>query len=67
MCHYKVKNGLGITEDWLATEICPNIAGAFDKEVAAILAKPLLWAAYDPSMKDQMHIDMLTSTTRKIT
>lgn len=62
MCHYNVKNGLGISDDWpLATEICSNIAGAFSKDVVAILAKPLV------STKDQMHIDMLTSTTRKIT
>ena len=42
-----MKEAAGITDDWLCRNVAPNIAASFGNEVGAILAKPLLWAAYD--------------------
>lgn len=66
VCQYRVKEGLGVTDLWLATEICPNITGAFDSTVGAILAKPLIWACYDQATKDKVPIDLYMSVTQKI-
>ena len=63
---YKLKEGIGITDHWLATEICPNIAGSFDNTVAAILAKPLVWACYEPSTIEEVPVDLYARVTTKI-
>lgn len=66
VCKYKVKEGLGITDQWLATEICPNIAGAFDHRVAAILAKPLLWACFEPNVMTEVPNELYQTVCGKI-
>jgi len=42
-----LKEAAGISDKWLCRNVAPNIAASFGNEVGAILAKPLLWAAYD--------------------
>ena len=43
-----MKEQAGVTDDWLIHHVTPRITGMFGKKVGAILAKPLLWAAFDP-------------------
>lgn len=47
---YKVKDGCGISDEWLINHVTPGIASQFNDAVAAILAKPLLWATFDPGV-----------------
>ena len=48
VCKYVMKEQAGVTDDWLIHHVTPRITGMFGKKVGAILAKPLLWAAFDP-------------------
>ena len=45
ICKYKIKSGVNISDNWLSNHVCPGISSCFGPRVAAILAKPLLWAA----------------------
>jgi hypothetical protein len=54
ICVYKVKDGSGITDEWLAKEVAPAISESFGEAVGTILAKPLLWACFDDSMVEQV-------------
>ena len=47
---YKVKEGCGISDQWLKENVAPGIASQFSGPVAAVFAKPLLWAVYDPDV-----------------
>ena len=51
---YKVKEGCGISDEWLVLHVAPGIASQFGNEVAAILAKPLLWAVFDPDISSMV-------------
>jgi hypothetical protein len=59
ICVYKVKDGSGITDEWLAREVAPAISESFGDKVGRILAKPLLWACFDAST-----VDLVPSTIR---
>ncbi|KAL3763929.1 LOW QUALITY PROTEIN: hypothetical protein ACHAW5_008367 [Stephanodiscus triporus] len=41
--YYNIKS----LDNWLSNHVCPGISSCFGPRVAAILAKPLLWAAMD--------------------
>ena len=43
--------GTGVTDEWLASSVAPNIGNVFGNQVAAILGKALLWACCDPAMQ----------------
>ena len=47
-CKYVLKNGSGITNNWLFEHVVPNIRQSehFQDPVAAVLALPLLWACF---------------------
>ena len=45
---YKVKEGCGISDQWIAQNVAPGIASQFNAAVAAILGKSLMWAVFDP-------------------
>ena len=49
---YGLKNGSGITETWLLENVVPNICRSvhLQRQVALVLALPLLWAAFNDSM-----------------
>ena len=57
VCNYKVKD-IGITDDWLATNVCPGIASSWNHEIAAIFAKPILWACFDADAADLISDDV---------
>jgi len=47
---YKMKEGCGVSDEWLQQNVAPGIASQFNGPIAAVLAKPLLWAVYDPEV-----------------
>ena len=47
ICKYKLKESVKLSDEWLADHVCPGIQQCFGMSVAAILAKPLLWACMD--------------------
>ena len=63
---YKAKDGLGLTNDWIALNVCPNITRSFDRKVGAIMGKALLWAVYEPSCQQMIPRDRSRRITRKI-
>jgi HEPN domain-containing protein len=48
-CKYVLKNGSGITTNWLLEHVVPNIRQSehFQDPVATVLALPLLWACFN--------------------
>jgi hypothetical protein len=52
ICKYKLKPSVTISDEWLADHVCPAIQQCFGLSVAAILAKPLLWACMDEVWSD---------------
>ena len=52
ICKYKLKESVNISDEWLAYHVCPGIQQCFGMSVAAILAKPLLWACMDEVWRD---------------
>jgi hypothetical protein len=46
-CKYVLKEGSGLSNNWLVMHVAPNIAQVYGEEVAAILGKALLWAIFD--------------------
>jgi len=54
-CRYIIKReAVGVSDEWLCTNVTPNISSAFDRRVGAILARPLLWAAFDPTWSEMV-------------
>lgn len=47
VCMYKLKDGCGLSNEWLVQHVTPAIRVRFGNRVAGILAKPLLWACLD--------------------
>ena len=45
---YRQKQGLNISEDWIAWFVAPSIPSSFDEGVGAVLGRALLWAVMDP-------------------
>ena len=39
---YRQKNGLNISDDWIARFVAPSITGSFDEGVGAVLGQVLL-------------------------
>ena len=46
MCKHKLKQGAGLTDDWLCQHVTPHITMAFGKSAGRIFALPLLWASF---------------------
>ena len=46
MCKCKLKQGAGLTDDWLCQHVTPHITMAFGKSAGRIFALPLLWASF---------------------
>ena len=53
-CRYVVKKDAGLTDEWLCTNVTPSISSAFGRKIGAILARPLLWAAYDVNSAEKV-------------
>jgi hypothetical protein len=45
-CKYVIKEGSGVTDDFLLQHVVPNIRARFPADVATVLAKPLLWMLF---------------------
>ena len=65
ICKYKVKDGSGITNEWLSREVAPAITASFGAAVGNILAKALLWACYEPSQVDLVPADLCHNVTSR--
>jgi hypothetical protein len=52
-CKYALKNGSGITVNWLHEHVVPHIRQSehIKEQVATVLALPLLWACFTPDMQ----------------
>lgn len=59
---YVVKEGSGITNDWIVVNVTPNIANRMGSPIAALLGKCLLWAIMSdvPSLRE--HLPSLHAT-----
>jgi hypothetical protein len=55
-CKYALKEGSGLSDDWLVQNVTPNIADVYGAEVAAILAKPLMWALFEDILVGSDHV-----------
>ena len=49
-CKYVLNEESGVSDDWLLQYVVPNICMEFPRNVALTLARPLLWAAFEPSL-----------------
>ena len=56
--NYVLKQGAGLTDNWLAHSIAPAITSCFGEKIGAILAKPLLWAAFDQQWQEKLPSDI---------
>lgn len=45
--HYNVKRTSGISEDWILSHVVPMIAAQYDRYVALVLGRALLWRVFD--------------------
>ena len=50
-----IRQGSGITDDWILQNVVPNIARKFPRQVAIVLGKAFLWAMYDDGFKRENH------------
>ena len=50
-CKYVLKESCGVTDEWLLETVAPNILLQFPREVALTLARPLLWAVFEPHLQ----------------
>jgi len=62
-CKYVLKESCGVTDDWLLETVAPNILLQFPREVALTLARPLLWAVFEPHLQGYLP-DTLTERVR---
>jgi hypothetical protein len=46
-CKYVLKEGCGLSNNWLVAHVAPNISQVYGEEASAILGKALLWAIFD--------------------
>ena len=54
MCLYQPRAGTGITNEWLARSVAPNISHLFGETVGAILGTALLWSCFEPTTIDRV-------------
>ena len=66
VCLYKVKGGLGLTDQWIANEIAPSITSVFGPKVGAVLGKVLLWACFEATVVDQVAPDIRHNVIAKL-
>jgi len=48
-CKYKLREGSGVTEEWLLQHVVPNIHARYgdENQVAKVFALPVLWACFE--------------------
>jgi hypothetical protein len=50
-CMYVLKTDCGVSDDWLAEFVVPNICRRFPCEVGMVLGRALLWTCFDAEVK----------------
>ncbi|KAI2498774.1 hypothetical protein MHU86_15730 [Fragilaria crotonensis] len=57
---YVVKNGSGVLDNWLLTQVVPHLSRSvtLSQQVALVLAPPVLWAAFEESMELYMPVNL---------
>ena len=55
---HKPRDGLGISKEWLARGVAPNISRSLGEGAGAMLGASLLWACFDPAAKDEVADDV---------
>ena len=65
-CKYSAKDGVEVNDDFLSS-IAPRCAEAFGGDVAIILARSLLWAAFEPKtvLVNNVAVSIIPSDLRK--
>ena len=53
-CCYVVKKDAGLIDEWLCSNVTPNIFSAFGRQIGTILACPILWAVYDVNLAEKV-------------
>lgn len=51
-CKYVLKEGSHLSNQWLVQNVTPGIASVYGADVAALLAKPLVWALFEDVTTD---------------
>jgi hypothetical protein len=59
-CMYALKTNSGVSDDWLAEYVVPNILRRFPRQVGMVLGRALLWACFDEVMKELLPAALLT-------
>ena len=62
---YELKEGAGITDQWIVTKVTPVIASEFGKEMAITLGKCLLWGIFDNDFAKLALPDSLVTSVRE--
>ena len=57
LCHggpiaYLVKEGSGVTDDWLLEHVVPRTAAAYPKKAAVVFGRAVLWKVFDASVTE---------------
>ena len=55
---YSLKDGSGLSDNWVVTNVSPHIASTYSMGVAAILGKAILWAMFDDIANDTDRVPM---------
>ena len=50
-CKYVIKESNGVSDSWLLQYVVPNICTEYARDVALVLAPPLLWAVFEPTLQ----------------
>ena len=48
---YTLTEGCGISDDWIAKHVVPNIIRVFNRKVSMVLGYALLWGCFEPKIK----------------
>eukprot|EP00957_Ditylum_brightwellii_P091443 6963107-Ditylum_brightwellii.AAC.1 len=51
LCAYKLKEGSGLTDDWISKYVCPSIKHVYGEGVSILLGKAVLCAIFDDNFK----------------
>ncbi|KAI2499452.1 hypothetical protein MHU86_15036 [Fragilaria crotonensis] len=61
-CKYVVKEGSGVTDQWLGEHVVPSLLEhrRIHRSVSLVLARPILWACFDARMESAMPVELRT-------
>ena len=61
-CKYVLKENCGIADDWLLEyHIVTDILSQYQRGLVLTLARPLLWAAFEPDLQGYLPVAMTAS------